>query len=58
MRHIIQSRKYAYICPLNYFEEEGKTVEEILEKINKCSQQFVGTHNFHNYSRDLKAKDP
>ncbi len=24
MRHVIQARKYAYICPLKYFEEEGK----------------------------------
>lgn len=29
-----------------------------MNKINECCSKFLGTHNFHNYSRDLKAKDP
>lgn len=26
--------------------------------MGKCCEEFVGTHNFHNYSRDMLAKDP
>jgi tRNA pseudouridine38-40 synthase len=29
-----------------------------LEKINSCCSEFVGSHNFHNYSKNLRAKDP
>lgn len=29
-----------------------------LAKINQCCAKFIGTHNFHNYSKNLKAKDP
>lgn len=32
--------------------------EKILERINSLTQKFLGTKNFHNYSRKMKAKSP
>ncbi len=58
MRHVIQSRRYSYICPVTYFDEPEKSVEQMMEKLAVCCKQFIGTHNFHNYSRDLKANEP
>jgi tRNA pseudouridine(38-40) synthase len=59
MRMLIQWRKYSYICPKNYFLEDGNKItdEELLEKLKGCCKQFIGTHNFHNYSKGLNAKD-
>jgi len=46
------------------FEEKSvnsKISQEIetkmFEKISQCCKEFVGTHNFHNYSKNLRAKD-
>jgi tRNA pseudouridine38-40 synthase len=66
MRQTIQSRKYSYVCPVRYFirnsegncEEYKEKLEKTLTKINKCCSQFIGTHNFHNYTRGLKYTDP
>jgi tRNA pseudouridine38-40 synthase len=45
---------------LNYFTSSNteESHEKLLIKINEYCQKFVGTHNFHNYSKNLKAKDP
>ena len=32
--------------------------KELLDKINECCGFYIGTHNFHNYSKTLRAKDP
>jgi tRNA pseudouridine38-40 synthase len=60
MRQMVRSRNYCYVCPMNYFTEDHteENQEKILMKINECCTKFVGTHNFHNYSKNLKAKDP
>lgn len=38
--------------------KEENIQDELLDKINVCCKQFLGTHNFHNYSKNLRAKDP
>ena len=51
------SRRYSYVCPKFLFDFKIKEKEELIEFINKCCKQFIGTHNFHNYSKGLKATD-
>lgn len=61
IRSFVKSRTYCYICPRSYFAKDGSTKQEIakaLEKVNDCCARFIGTHNFHNYSKNLKCKDP
>ncbi|CAD8178392.1 unnamed protein product [Paramecium pentaurelia] len=49
-------RFYEYIAPVSIYSE--KKGEEIIEKVNNLVKKFVGTHNFHNYSRGMKYTDP
>ena len=63
IRQMVKSRTYSYVCPLAYFTKYREDLSEeemkkICEKINFCCSKFKGTHNFHNYSKGLKAKDP
>lgn len=58
IRAMVKSRTYCYICPANYFIKDKESEEAALAKINECCQKFIGTHNFHNYSKILKCKDP
>lgn len=48
------SRKYEYILPIDTLKTETnkeKSDEEILKELNELLQLFLGTHNFHNYTK-------
>ena len=61
-RQMVKSRVYHYLCPWSFFKEneggKNQTEEAVLEKINECCRMMIGSHNFHNYSKGLKAKEP
>jgi tRNA pseudouridine38-40 synthase len=66
MRHDAASRIYNYIAPLRLFlskEEQGRVLnelerEELVGRLNKLSELYLGTHNFHNFSKGYKQTDP
>lgn len=56
---------YEYVIPCSAFNTkkigEALTAEEqtaVLAKVMECCKKMKGTHNFHNYSRKMKATDP
>ena len=63
------SRKYEYICPLKMFYKYEKSTyqacggddeklnEEILQKLKKMIVKFLGTHNYHNFTRKGNPKE-
>mmetsp|Transcript_41183 Transcript_41183/g.47474 ORF Transcript_41183/g.47474 Transcript_41183/m.47474 type:complete len:441 (+) Transcript_41183:27-1349(+) len=66
------SREYEYILPLKMLlpkkvdmetfdlkAEENKEVREgILKRCAECCKKFIGTRNYHNYTKKMKATDP
>lgn len=61
LRQMVKSRTYHYICPWSFFEDteggKNETEETILDKINECCKYLTGSHNFHNYSKGVKARE-
>lgn len=60
-----RSRFYEYLLPISMFKKQSEKQEtslekdtQIVERINKITPKFLGTKNFHNYSRKMKAKSP
>lgn len=58
-------RFYEYLIPISVFKKPSEKTDcseefdnKILEKINIITKKFIGSKNFHNYSRKMKAKDP
>lgn len=63
------SRRYEYLCPLKMFYKYDKDTfptcrgtdetvnSEILETLKKYVAKFVGTHNFHNFTRKGNPKE-
>lgn len=55
-----RSRKYEYFMPVSVLRTEDNkdmTKEELLKKFDKLLQMFIGTHNFHNYTKKGDYKD-
>jgi len=38
-------------------EKEGE-IERTLERLNGFCEKFKGTHNFHNYTKKMRATEP
>jgi tRNA pseudouridine38-40 synthase len=59
-----RSRVYEYLGPLKLFIKEGTgqvdsdQEAKTLERLRNLSSKFKGTHNFHNYTKAMKATDP
>jgi tRNA pseudouridine(38-40) synthase len=51
------SRTYKYMLPRDMLKTELPP-EEVLAKVNSMCKMFLGTHKFHNYSKELDPKDP
>lgn len=68
MRHDATSRIYNYIAPLKLFLSKedfvaGKVLnelerEELVGKLNHLVSLYLGTHNFHNFTKGYKQTDP
>ncbi|KAI6659333.1 tRNA pseudouridine synthase A, mitochondrial-like [Oopsacas minuta] len=64
-KHFCSSRFYNYICPTFAFAPtyeqtyEGYRIDaETVGRLQNVLSIFKGTHNFHNYTSAVKAKDP
>lgn len=66
MRHDAASRVYNYIAPLRLFlakDDQQRVLnelerEELLGKLNRLAELYLGTHNFHNFTKGYKQTDP
>ena len=64
-KHFCSSRFYNYICPTFAFAPtyeqtyEGYRIDKsTMERLESVLSIFTGTHNFHNYTSAVNAKDP
>lgn len=68
VRKSARCRLYEYVLPVCVYQplediklNKEPTEEfrlEVLERLRGVVKKFEGSHNFHNYSRGLKSKDP
>ena len=64
-KHFCSSRFYNYVCPTFAFAPtyeqtyEGYRIDKsTMERLESVLSNFKGTHNFHNYTSAVNAKDP
>ena len=63
MKSSASSRIYEYIGPITLFHKNSTSPtpeeeKEIIERVRRFVEKFKGTHNFHNYTKKMKATDP
>ncbi|KAH9260175.1 hypothetical protein BASA81_001344 [Batrachochytrium salamandrivorans] len=52
------SRTYGYFLPAFVLQREGASQSQLLGELRQILQEFVGTHNFHNFTEKLPPRDP
>ena len=67
VRKSARCRLYEYITPICVYQSYEEVVQKtppteefrlaVFERLSGVIKKFLGSHNFHNYSRGLKAKD-
>lgn len=64
-KNFCASRTYSYLMPTFAFapidaivSQDYRITDEILEHANELFSKYVGTKNFHNFTRDIKAWQP
>lgn len=66
MRHDAASRVYNYIAPMRLFlhkDHQDRLLnelerEELVGRLNSLCDLYLGTHNFHNFTKGYKQTDP